>query len=50
MGSSCSRVMTVDFPSLSYIKIGMFGYGIGWSIAHAIGIQPQDSIPHKTLE
>lgn len=26
IGSSCSRIMTVDLPSLSYINIGVFGY------------------------
>ena len=26
MGKSCSRVMTVYLPSLSYINIGVLGY------------------------
>ena len=37
-GSSCSRVMTVDLPSLSYIRIGIFD----WQI-----VSPVDTIEHS---
>ena len=37
-GSSCSRVMTVDLPSLSYIRIGIFDCKI---------VSPVDTIEHS---
>jgi len=43
MGKSCSNVMTVYLPSLSYINMGVLGYN---TVSH---IDSQDAIPNCFL-